>query len=187
MTNSKFLISDKTPVHKIYLGNELVQTINENYVQTKPELNYIGSFPNNSTSVSIFFTIPSKALIDFRNKYITMSAYFDLEFLYTQNSGSHFGVDMNVKFKDGTGMWNDFTRTTLPYTDTNEGEYIRAKLLPNYYKRTIFIPDKEIDALGTLSVFNANLSQNVRTIIKDVKFEIDENATNWCPAKNDVI
>lgn len=187
MTNSKFLISNKTPVNKIYLGNQLVQTINENYVQTKPELNYIGSFPNNSTTVSINFTIPPKALIDFRNKYITMSAYFDLEFLHTQSSNNHFGADMNIKFKDGTNMWNDFTKSKLPYITTNEGENIRLKVLPNYYKRTIFIPDKEIDFLQTLVLFNRGVVQNVRTIIKDVKFEIGKNATNWCPAKNDVI
>ncbi|SFG37952.1 hypothetical protein SAMN05216383_13921 [Prevotella sp. KH2C16] len=127
------------------------------------------------------FALPEGVVNAVSGQKVTLSAYVEGENL-NDPSVSHYMVDLYFKFADGTGVWSNFNKNA---------QFKNADTIPGMrYSRTI---DLSGHVLTEISHTNISLSKRegeplasgVRLVIKDIKIEIGDTATEYTPAPED--
>ena len=133
---------------------------------------------NLTANGSIAYSVSQDFRPNARNKYVTLSAYFEGSYVYA--TGGHYGIDVNIVYSDGSSEWISLNRE-VGVTESTAGTIVGAR-----YSKTYKLKDLEVTAVNNLEMFIRGMSSVSKFIVKDYKLEFGNRATDWTPAPEDL-
>lgn len=125
------------------------------------------------------FEIPDGLVQAANGQKMTVSAYVEGENL-NDPSVKHYMVDLCYQFSDSTSAWSNFNKIWFKKNDVPGMRYSLTTDLSGHILSKIWKTN-----VGLINRDGVPLASGVHLVIKDIKVEIGDTATEWSPAPED--
>lgn len=142
-------------------------------------LNSKTNYLNNVYNTLLPFSISDDFKINAKGNYLTISAWFEGQYVYKDNG--HYGVGLKITYEDTTIQWLSLDRNYISTLENPSGTVLGKR-----YFATIKCDNKKIVNIDNAVMFVNNMQSVSNFIIKDIMIEVGSKASDCVEAPEDV-